>query len=62
MHLYCRISDVVKAGIAKRQTAANYLNALAAEGILRKIRAGRENLYINPLLLELLTEGDTTAP
>ncbi len=56
VHPCCRISDVVKAGIAKRQTAAVYLNALAAEGILKQIRAGRENLYINLSLLSLLNE------
>ena len=56
VHPYCRISDVVKAGIAKRQTAAVYLNILAAEGILRQIKAGRENLYINLSLLSLLNE------
>ncbi len=53
---YCRISDVVQADIAKRQTAAAYLKALAAEGILEKVKAGRENLYINPPLLALLSE------
>ena len=55
VHPYCRIGDVVKADIAKRQTAAVYLKALAAEGLLEEIRAGRENLYINPPLLTLLT-------
>lgn len=53
---YCRISDVVSAGIAKRQAAAVYLKALADSGILTEIKSGRENLYINPALLELLTE------
>ena len=53
---YCRISDVVAANIAKRQTAAVYLKALAAAGLLEEIRAGRENLYINPPLLALLSE------
>ena len=53
---YCRIGDVVKADIAKRQTAAVYLKALAAEGLLEEIKAGRENLYINPPLLALLAE------
>ena len=56
VHPYCRIGDVVKADIAKRQTAAVYLKALAAEGLLEEIRAGRENLYINPPLLALLAE------
>ena len=53
---YCRISDVVEADIAKRQTAAVYLKALTAEGLLEEIKAGRENLYINPPLLTLLSE------
>ena len=52
---YCRIRDVVEADIAKRQTAAIYLKALAAEDILEEIKAGRENLYINPPLLTLLS-------
>ena len=56
VHPYCRISDVVAADIAKRQTAAIYLKALAAEGILEQIKAGRENLYINLPLLALLAE------
>ena len=56
VHPYCRIGDVVKADIAKRQTAAVYLKALAAERLLEEIRAGRENLYINPPLLALLSE------
>ena len=53
---YCRIGDVVEADIAKRQTAAVYLKALASEGILEEVKAGRENLYINPPLLALLSE------
>ena len=53
---YCRIGDVVRAGIARRQTAAVYLKALVAEGLLEEVRAGRENLYINLPLLELLAE------
>ena len=52
----CRISDAVAADIAKRQTSAVYLNALAAEGILKQIKVGRENLYINLPLLALLAE------
>lgn len=40
----------------KRQTAAVYLKALAAEGFLEEIKAGRENLYVNPPLLTLLAE------
>lgn len=52
---YCRIGDVVSAGIAKRQAASVYLKALVDAGILTEIKAGRENLYINPALIGLLT-------
>jgi len=51
---YCRISDVVEAGIAKRQTASTYLKALVGAGILQEVQAGRENLYINTRMLDLL--------
>ena len=38
------------------EPAAVYLKALAAGGVLQEIKAGRENLYINPRLLALLAE------
>jgi Fic family protein len=53
---YCRISDLVDAGIAKRQAASVYLKALVENGLLEEIKAGRENLYINPALLTLLRD------
>lgn len=52
---YCRIGDLVSAGIAKRQAASVYLKALVDDGLLREVKAGRENLYINPALIDLLT-------
>lgn len=52
---YCRIGDLVSAGIAKRQAASAYLKALVEDGLLREVKAGRENLYINPALIDLLT-------
>ncbi|MCZ7865705.1 hypothetical protein O9X98_30435 [Agrobacterium salinitolerans] len=52
---YCRIGDLVEAGIAKRQSASTYLKALAEYGLLDEINAGRENLSINPALLALLS-------
>ncbi len=51
---YCRIADVVKAGIVGRQAASRYLKALTALGILREEAAGRERLFIHPRLLSLL--------
>lgn len=53
---YCRISDLVDAGIAKRQAASVYLKALVDAGLLEEVKAGRENLYINPGLLTLLRD------
>ena len=53
---YCRISDLVQAGIAKRQAASVYLKALTDNGLLQEVKAGRENLYINPALLALLRD------
>lgn len=53
---YCRIRNVVEAGIAERQTAAVYLRKLAASGVLNEVKVGREKLFINPRLMRLLTE------
>ena len=53
---YCRIGDLVTAGIAKRQAASVYLKALTELGLLQEMKAGRENLYVNPALLALLSE------
>ena len=51
---YCRISDVVQAGVAKRQAASVYLRTLSSIGILEERTVGREKLFINtPLLAEL---------
>jgi Fic family protein len=52
---YCRIANVVDAGIAKRQTASVYLKLLCDIGVLREIGAGRESLFVHPKYMELLT-------
>ncbi len=52
---YCRIGNLVAAGIAKRQTASVYLKQLADIGVLREIKSGRENLFVHPKYIELLT-------
>ena len=62
---YCRIKNVVEAGIAQRQTAAVYLRRLAQVGVLEEVKAGREKLFINPRLMRLLTAeqpGDLSFP
>lgn len=57
---YSRITNVVEAGLAQRQTASTYLRQLADIGVLVEIKAGREKLFINPALIRLLTT-DTDA-
>lgn len=54
---YCRIENVVAKGLATRQTASNWLNALADEGIVRAVTVGRTKLFINHRLFALLTNG-----
>lgn len=51
---YCRISHVVEAGLAKRQTASSYLKQLADIGVLREHKVGREKIFLNPAFIDLL--------
>ena len=48
---YCRIQDVVEAGIAKRQSASTYLKSLVEYGILAEEKIGREKLFVHKLSL-----------
>jgi Fic family protein len=52
---YCRIANLVEAGIVGRQAASRYLKALVAIGVLREHVAGREKLFVYPRFLSLLT-------
>ena len=52
---YCRISNLVEKGIAKRQTASIYLKQLVEIGVLQERAAGNEKLFLNPRLLHLMT-------
>jgi Fic family protein len=56
MHPYCKIRFLEEAGIAKRQTASDYLKTLAAIGVLRPEKVGREAYYINDRLYKVLVE------
>jgi Fic family protein len=53
---YCRISNLIDAGIAKRQTASVYLKQLVEIGVLREAESGKEKLFVHPKLLQLLTQ------
>jgi len=51
---YTKGQFLVDVGIAERKTAAEYLGALEKIGVLKSHRVGRENLYLNVKLFELL--------
>ena len=53
---YCRISNLVDADIAKRETASKYLKQLEEIGVLKEEKEGRDKLYIHPKLMNLLTK------
>ena len=57
---YCRIVNLIDKGIAKRQTASNYLKNLVEIGILKEIQVGNEKLFINMKLMTLLRSDDNT--
>ena len=53
---YCHIINLVAAGIAKRQTASEYLKKLVSIDVLVEQQAGRERLFIQPKLIQLITQ------
>ena len=55
---YARIANVVEAGLVGRQAASRYLTALVSIGVLEDERVGRERLFINRRLLDLLNADD----
>ncbi len=54
-HPYCRINNLVSAGLAKRQTASVYLKQLTNIGVLQEVKSGRETLFVHRRYIELLT-------
>lgn len=52
---YCRITNLVDGGVAKRQTASEYLKKLCEIGVLREIQAGIEKLFVHPKLTILMS-------
>lgn len=52
---YCRIANVVAAGIAKRQAASRYLKALVEVDVLAEHASGRDKLFRHPKLMTMLT-------
>jgi Fic family protein len=57
---YTRISNLVDAGIAKRQSASKYLKELAEIGVLNEKQLGKEKLFVHPRLFDLFKQNDNT--
>ena len=55
-HPYTKIEFIVNDLNVSRITAANYLNKLAEDGILKKEKIGTGNYYVNEKLFNLLTK------
>lgn len=55
-HPYTKIEFVVRDLGVSRITAANYLNKLAEDGVLRKEKLGTGNYYVNERLFSLLSQ------
>jgi len=54
MQPYCRISNIVGSGIAKRQAGSEYLKKLAGINVLQIQEIGREKIFINPRFMSIL--------
>lgn len=55
-HPYCKIRFLEDEGLAKRQTAAVYLQTLEEIGLLRCVKIGLEKYYINDHLVKILSK------
>ena len=53
---YTKAQFLVDAGIVERKTAANYLKELEKIGVLQIHKVGKENLYLNKELFEILSK------
>ncbi len=59
-HPYTKIGWLEEDLGVTRLTARKYLETLVKEGLLKKVSVGRNNYYINPVLLEMLVKGNKT--
>lgn len=57
---YTRITDVVEAGLAKRETASIYLKRLRDIGVLDEVVIGREKLFLNRKMRDLVVSDEHT--
>lgn len=54
---FCKIKMLVDNNIAARNTASKYLDRLTELGILESVKEGKETLYLNRGLFEILSSG-----
>lgn len=54
VHPYCKIDFLTKILGVERKTASRYLNQLKENGILEEYKIGREKIYINTELFNML--------
>lgn len=55
-NMYTKIGHLVDSGIASRNIAANYLKELEKLGVLQSKKVGREIIFVNKALYDLLQE------
>jgi Fic family protein len=53
---YCRTQTLIEKGFGKRQTSSYYLNSLEKEGFLDSLKVGKEKIYVNRKLIQLLSK------
>jgi len=53
---YTKVQFLVNAGIAERKTAAEYLKEIEKIGVLKVKKMGKENIYLNVKLFNLLSK------
>ena len=53
---YCRIADLVNAGVCKRQTASTHLKDLVGIGVLKEEKVGRDKIFLHKEFLRMLME------
>jgi Fic family protein len=53
---YCRISNLVEAKIAHRQSSSKYLKELVRIGVLSELQVGKEKIFIHSKLMRLLQD------
>ena len=51
---YCKVKHLVENNIVARQQASVYLKQLEKMGVLRSVKVGRETLFINIKLYDLI--------